>query len=338
MKKLVTLTLLAAMSTSTLVMAEGVTAVATPNLLISSNENNLVPAREFGEGAGYNVKWDGKLRSITFEKEDGTYTAYLDSNVYDVKGEEVTLEDETVLKEDMAYIPNSFKDILVEPKSTPLIPLESIPTEELATLPLAPLVPSEPAEATTAPVEKIEDAIMDVDAAEKICETVNLKMEELTKEQVKANEEYKTAYLETGGTIEEYKEPSYEVGYEILEQNEDYISVKVYRYQALASSFTEEIYYNFNSKTSEIIKLEDVLGSKYAEYVKESVLMMAANREEKDSEKYNYDETLLEDLVIDENTSFYLNKDGNVVVVFDKYEIAAGAYGAQEFIIPSVTK
>ena len=36
---------------------------------------------------------------------------------------------------------------------------------------------------------------------------------------------------------------------------------------------------------------------------------------------------------VDENTSFYLDEDGSVVVVFPKYWIAPGAYGEQTFRI-----
>ena len=36
---------------------------------------------------------------------------------------------------------------------------------------------------------------------------------------------------------------------------------------------------------------------------------------------------------VDENTKFYINKDGNPVVCFEKYEVAPGYMGFQEFEI-----
>ena len=36
---------------------------------------------------------------------------------------------------------------------------------------------------------------------------------------------------------------------------------------------------------------------------------------------------------INENTKFYMNEAGNPVIVFEKYEIAPGAAGQQEFQI-----
>lgn len=37
--------------------------------------------------------------------------------------------------------------------------------------------------------------------------------------------------------------------------------------------------------------------------------------------------------MIHENTNFYINEDGLAVVVFEKYEIAAGVAGTLEFAI-----
>lgn len=32
--------------------------------------------------------------------------------------------------------------------------------------------------------------------------------------------------------------------------------------------------------------------------------------------------------------NFYIDKNGNLVIAFDKYEVAAGAQGSPEFVIP----
>ena len=37
---------------------------------------------------------------------------------------------------------------------------------------------------------------------------------------------------------------------------------------------------------------------------------------------------------IAEDQNFYINDDGNIVICFDKYEVAAGAQGSPEFVIP----
>ena len=37
---------------------------------------------------------------------------------------------------------------------------------------------------------------------------------------------------------------------------------------------------------------------------------------------------------IKQDQNFYINSDGNLVICFDKYEVAAGAQGSPEFVIP----
>ena len=38
---------------------------------------------------------------------------------------------------------------------------------------------------------------------------------------------------------------------------------------------------------------------------------------------------------VNENTSFYINTDGNVVIFYQEYEVAPGFMGSQEFVIPA---
>ena len=38
---------------------------------------------------------------------------------------------------------------------------------------------------------------------------------------------------------------------------------------------------------------------------------------------------------ISEDQNFYLNSDNQLVICFDKYEVAAGAQGSPEFVIPT---
>lgn len=35
------------------------------------------------------------------------------------------------------------------------------------------------------------------------------------------------------------------------------------------------------------------------------------------------------------NQTFYINNNGNIVIMFNKYEVAPGYMGAPEFVIPS---
>ncbi len=332
MKKLIALSLATTMSLSTVAFAD--TKTTTEDDLqvmpISAPVDDIVPAREYAEGLGYDVEWNADNKSITFTKLDNVFKATVNSTLYfrDLHGkyyepETMDLGAPTTIVDGTAYIPQSFAKLLFD---IPVV--EPEPSEPPTTI-----TPEVPVIDDVDTIDSVLTANLSTEVAEKIAVVIEDKLQELVDEQIKANEEYKEAFLSTGGTLEEYVEPSYEIGYEILSSNDEYTSVKVYRYQALASSFTEEIYYTFDSQTAEQLSLESFLGEGYEDYVKDEVIETAKQREIDEPEMYQYDEQSLEDLVIDDTTSFYINEDGEVVVVFAKYELAAGVYGEQEFII-----
>ena len=71
-------------------------------------------------------------------------------------------------------------------------------------------------------------------------------------------------------------------------------------------------------------KMQDILGDEYQQIANESI----QNQMKENSEIYWDDFE-----GIQEDTPFYLNESGNPVIVFEKYEIAPGSEGQQEFEI-----
>ncbi|MFV0518652.1 MAG: stalk domain-containing protein [Lachnospirales bacterium] len=163
------------------------------------------------------------------------------------------------------------------------------------------------------------------------------KLEKFYANQLKSNKEYKDAFISTGGDIADYINPVYSIGYEVINSS-DILSVKVYHLQALASSFTEEIYLNYNNKTYAPITLTDVLGKNYEDALREDILTMMKEREAQSPDLYSYWYDDFEKAKLDNSRPFYFNKEGNLVIVFNKYEICAGVYGKQEFVITNNEK
>ena len=58
---------------------------------------------------------------------------------------------------------------------------------------------------------------------------------------------------------------------------------------------------------------------------------IARRSREPGSTYYTLEQFGMEFTSISDDQTFYLNEAGNPVIVFDKYEIAPGAYGAMEF-------
>ncbi len=305
MKKLLLLTLTTTLGLSTLAFANEINtedntktsqAVAPTIAIDFDTFEEIVPLRTTAEELGYEVIWNKDSQNITIVNDINTLIATPNSNIYTINGERITLETKTSIINGVTFVPISFINYMEN-------------NNNITTLP--------------------SDINEDVQSI--ITETIENKIDELTKEQLIANEEYREAFLATGGTKEDYKEPSFEIGYNILSLSDNYTSILVYRHQSLASSFTEEIYYTFDLSTGEIVTLEDLLGEGYEERVKEEVIETALIREENDEVIYSHE--LLDDIIIDETTSFYINEDGNIIVVFPKYSLTSGSYGTQEFLI-----
>ena len=144
-------------------------------------------------------------------------------------------------------------------------------------------------------------------------------------------EEYKQAYLETGGTKEGYEERKTEakVDYTVYVKNEDTLSFMLYSYDSVAAAYAEYSYYNLDVKNDREWILSDLLGDDYVAVVTDQV--KAQMSEQNDISFWEeVDESTWK---IREDIDFYINADNYVVVVFDKYEIAAGALGRLEYEI-----
>ena len=152
-----------------------------------------------------------------------------------------------------------------------------------------------------------------------------------------AIQEYKQAFLETGGTEEEWLKTHGEfceinVDYEILYQSEARLSFVLDTYTSLYSFQQEQFFYNLDLSLDRELTLEDLLGENWVELCNESIREQMAEAEDP-SVFFTEEEGGF--VTVDENTQFYLNELGQPVVVFPRYTIAIGAMGIVEFgILP----
>lgn len=152
-------------------------------------------------------------------------------------------------------------------------------------------------------------------------------------EAVARAEEYRTAFLETGGTPEEWAEHNIRitVGYEIKQQNNDYLSFIVRGTENWSSAYNESRYYNLDLRTGEMVTLKDMLGGEYAELANECIRAQIAERQEAGEVFFSAEEGGFAG--ISEDVKFYINEKNRPVIVFGKYEIAPGSSGEIEFEI-----
>ncbi len=175
------------------------------------------------------------------------------------------------------------------------------------------------------------------DVENKINAIIQEKVDEVLAEQEKLDAEYKKAFLETGGKESEYRKIETTVDYNIGYSDNEILSFEVYKYQTLASAYNENFYYTFDLEKGKQLTIKDLLGDNFAQIVTEKVVTEMKDRVQENPENM-YDTDFYESTPIDEGRSFYIDKGGNIVITFAKYEVASGAMGAQEFVVGHIDR
>ena len=130
---------------------------------------------------------------------------------------------------------------------------------------------------------------------------------------------------------------SIKVKSDVIENNKYWFTLKLTISEVAASSDLKYKYYNIDKRTDEIVKLSDLFDDEnYKKAISEEIKKQMVSRMEKDkdvvywideeNEEWNFN-------MIEGNQNFYLSNKGNIVIVFDKYEVGPGATGAPEFEI-----
>lgn len=149
--------------------------------------------------------------------------------------------------------------------------------------------------------------------------------------------EFETAVATAEESISEDDGPhfGYEYFYEILADTPDYFAFKTVAFFAAGSSMTKNEFWTLDKNTGKLVTWEDVVTPEMVQGIHDQILAEMTDANGSGTGLYYTD---------DESFGFafanvpayhhwYLNENGDLVICFDKYEIAVGAQGAPEFII-----
>ena len=130
---------------------------------------------------------------------------------------------------------------------------------------------------------------------------------------------------------------SVEINSEIITNTNDWFTLKLITSQTSASSSLEYKYYHIDKKTDKIVKLSDLFAnSGYKEAISEEIKKQMVYRMKENKNIvywFNQESKDWSFRRIDDNQNFYFSKNGNIVIVFDKYEVGPGSSGTPEFEI-----
>ena len=175
-------------------------------------------------------------------------------------------------------------------------------------------------------------SVPEVDAKGDLAQQVNAEIQERVDAhlaQAKADwDAYKEAFFATGGTEEEWadREMNVLIDYEIKSQTDTTVSFVVDFAEGWVAAMQQRYCYNLDLANDKDITLADVLGEDWVGICNDAVNAKIAADESGlffTPEQGGF-------TTVDDATSFYLNEDGSVTLVFPEYSIAAGAAGIVE--------
>ena len=162
---------------------------------------------------------------------------------------------------------------------------------------------------------------------------IRTRIEQVLQEAETRARSVRDAYVETGGDAAEFIPVIIDVDYEIKCQNDQYLSFILTETETRASAYTEVYTYTIDLEAGRELTLRDMLGPDYVELANAAVREGIAAREAADPDAtFFHDEAGFTS--IDEDQAFYINENGEPVVVFEKYAIAPGYMGMPEFTVP----
>lgn len=162
----------------------------------------------------------------------------------------------------------------------------------------------------------------------RVVEEVNKEVEEYTKRLIK---QFKKDMKECGfnGLNATYKK---------ITDTEKWFTLEITVTETKASGYEFRRYYHIDKENGKIVKLSDLFKEDcgYVNIISEEIKkQMIKQMENQEISYFIKGNEIFEGFSkIKNNQSFYFNKDGNLVIVFDEYEVAPGYMGMPEFVIP----
>ena len=128
-----------------------------------------------------------------------------------------------------------------------------------------------------------------------------------------------------------------EVRHRVVTNTDLWFTLELEVWQGAGSSNTTYYYYHIDKSTGEIVTLSDLFtGDGYIEAISAEIQRQMQAENEAGTGMYWVDSEY-EDMnfrAIDPDQNFFFDENGDLVIAFDKYEVAPGAAGCPRFKIP----
>ena len=127
---------------------------------------------------------------------------------------------------------------------------------------------------------------------------------------------------------------SVHIDYETLTNTEQWFTLKLTISEIKGSSDTSSKYYHINRTTGSYIIFADLFDEKHYTALEELIMTQMKNQmaQSEDITYWIEDSEIGEDFItLNANQNFYFKENGNLVIVYNKYEVGPGSMGCPEF-------
>lgn len=194
--------------------------------------------------------------------------------------------------------------------------------------------PARPQEETTGAAQESGEETKGADdpsgKLEETIEQVNIDIEQVTNQMIEEFQACADSGESYGGL---------EIRHETVTDNERYFTLKLSVFRSSGSGMESYKFYTIDKHSGRRIQIGDLFqeGSGYAQLLGDEIRRQMKEIMERDESKvYWVDSVDMPELNwqgIKEDQNFYFDAGGNLVIVFDEYEVAPGYMGAQEFTV-----
>ncbi len=175
----------------------------------------------------------------------------------------------------------------------------------------------------------------DTELEERINQEILERINQTVRESEKNAEQYYHDFLEAGREASEFLPVIVHVDYEIKSCQDDVVSFIITKEENYVSVNIEKYFYNINLKTGEVLTLDHLFGPNFRDLINPQIEQQIKQREKDQTGMFFDDVSKFES--ISDDQPFYINSNGDVIIVFEKYSIAPGSMGFPEFqITPKV--
>ncbi len=129
---------------------------------------------------------------------------------------------------------------------------------------------------------------------------------------------------------------SFETTWAVIVNSPAWFTLKISSLEIMAGGSNFYKYYNIDKATGEYVKIGGLFkeGSDYIGIISRNIISQMMARMDADEDAVYWIAGDNAFIAIKPDQNYYFNDNGELVIVFDEYEVAPGSMGSPEFVIP----